>query len=191
MRYSWTKGKKHQGKTTSQGSGCIRINDCIETAFSWEKQHWKMPGLHWFVFWRESFNASLPDSALVGWAEKSQQFNCLFVCSSQKSGQCPVSVDIHGRRSRKSSLTRTPAAILLWLKANAFDSAGALLLLFLVSIKLLWKSSTMVSEEIQGNEPRLQGALNCHVLPCCSSPFTEWLGTRPWKRQLPDTTDNV
>lgn len=158
-----------------------------------------MPGLLSFDFWRQSFNASLPDSALVGWAEKSQQLNCLFVCSSQKSGHCPVSMDTHGRRSRKSSLRWAPAAILLWLKANAFYSAGVLLLLFLVSITLLQKSSTVVAEGIQEKEQlllpweeqTLQGALKCHILPCCSSPFTEWLGMWPWKWQLPDTTDNV
>lgn len=149
-------------------------------------------------FFKESFNTSLPDSALVGWAEKSQQFNCLLVCSSWKSDHCPVSMDIHGRRSRKNSLRRALAAIQLWLKANAFYSNKcSFLLLCLVCIKLIWKSSTMVvkgiweKKQLPWEEQTLQGALKCHILSCCSSPLTEWLRMQPWKRQLPDTTDNV
>lgn len=88
MWYSWTKSQKHQGKTSSQV--CIRTNDYTETAFSWEKQNWKMSELHFFIFLRESFNTSLMDSALVGWAEK---FSTLIACLSaavenQATAQC-------------------------------------------------------------------------------------------------------
>lgn len=110
----------------------------------------------------------------------------LFICSSQKSGCCPVSMDIHGW---KSSLSWAPAAILPWFKANAFYSAGGLWLLFLVSLQLLWKSSTMVAEggqereqlQLLCEEQTLEGALKCHVLPCCSSPLLSD-GTQPWKQ---------
>lgn len=181
---SWTKGQKHQGKTSSQVWSMTALKQCFHEGKSSEKclsfTHWRL--------WRESFSISLWDSALVGWAEKSQQFNCLFVCSSQKPGHCPVSMNICGWRSRRSSLRWAPAAILCWLKADVFYSAGVILLSFLVSIKLLWKSSTVVAEGIQEKEQlllpweeqTLQGTLKCHVLPCCSSPFTEWLGLQPW-----------
>lgn len=115
------------------------------------------------------------------------------------AGQCSVSANLHGRNSRKSHLRWTPAAILLWLKANAFYRVGAPLLLFLVGIKLLWMSSAMVPEDTQENEqllwPReeqsLQGALKCRCPSCCSSPQTAWWGMQLWKRQPPDTTDHV
>lgn len=111
----------------------------------------------------------------------------LFICSSQKSGCCPVSMDIHGWKSRKSSLSWVPAAILPWFKANAFYSAGGLLLLFLVSLQLLWKSSTMVAEGAQEREQlqllweeqTLEGVLKCHVLPCCFFPLLSDWGHRP------------
>lgn len=108
----------------------------------------------------------------------------LFICSSQKSGCCPVSMDIHGW---KTSLSWAPAAILPWFKANAFYSAGGLWLLFLVSLQLLWKSSTMVAEggqereqlQLLCEEQTLEGALKCHVLPCCSSPLLSDWGHSP------------
>lgn len=143
--------------------------------------------LGWIIwFLRETFNASLPDSALVGWAEKAPVVQ-LFICSSQKSGCCLVSMDNHGWKSRKSSVSWAPAAILPWFKANAFYSAGVLLLVFLVSLQLLWKFSTMVAEGVEERE-QLQlpweeqspeGALKCHILPCCSSPLLSDWGHSP------------
>lgn len=183
------------------GQVCFRNNECIETAFSREKQHWKMLGLHSLDFWKEAFKAPPPVSPLVGRTEESLHFNGLFACSSPKSGNrsrpvLSVSEPPCRRNSRKSHRRWTPAAILLWLKANAFYCVGAPSLLFLVGIKLLWKSCAMVAEATQENEQLLwprdeqssQGALKCRCLSRCSSPLT---ARRGMQLRPPDTTDHV
>lgn len=149
------------------------------------KQHSKIPGLQNFIF-KGDLQCFTPRFCFSGLRKKAPAVQ-LFMCSSQKSGCCPVSMDIHGWKSRKSSLSWAPAATLPWFKANAFYTAGVHLLLFLVSFQLLWKSSTMVAEGVEERqqlqllweEQSPEGALKCHILPCCSSPLLSDWGHSP------------
>lgn len=110
------------------------------------KQHSKIPGLQNFIF-KGDLQCFTPRFCFSGLRKKAPAVQ-LFMCSSQKSGCCPASMDIHGWKSRKSSLSWAPAATLPWFKANAFYTAGVHLQLFLVSFQLLWKSSSMVAEGV-------------------------------------------
>lgn len=128
-----------------------RINEFIETAFLQENSTEKCLGCFHLFF--EGNLLKLHDQILLQWAE--QKNLCILIACLPAAAPC-LATGAGSAQCQRTSITGTAGRVVLdelllpYCRPKA--NIGAPLLLFLVGIKLLWKTSVISVRSPQGNQ---------------------------------------